>query len=272
MDLEGGSSWRHVMGVLARQVGCTVAAFDRPGWGLTSRPQKQDWEENQLPNPYKLETQVDLLLNFCSEMGFSSVVLVGHDDGGLLALKAAQKVISSAASVNVEIKGVVLLNVSLSREVVPGFARIILGTSLKRNLASLVRAEIIQAVNRRAWYDATKLTTGVTSLYRAPFYVEGWVEALHEIGRLSSETVLSPKDAASLVAAVQNIPVLVIAGAEDAVVSLDSVQTMASNFVNSRLVAISGCGHLPHEECPKALLAALLPFISRLLSIRDLQN
>ncbi|CAK8534505.1 unnamed protein product [Lathyrus sativus] len=29
-----------------------------------------------------------------------------------------------------------------------------------------------------------------------------------------------------------------------------------------RLVAISGCGHLPHEECPKALLAAVLPFIA----------
>lgn len=265
-------SWRHVMGVLARQVGCKVAAFDRPGWGLTSRPRKQDWEHNQLPNPYKLETQVDLLLNFCSEMGFSSVVLVGHDDGGLLALKAAQKVMSSATSVNVEIKGVVLLNVSLSREVVPGFARIILRTKLKRNLVSLLRTEITQVVNRRAWYDATKLTTEVTSLYRAPLCVEGWVEALHEIGRLSFETVLSPKDAASLVAAVQDIPVLVIAGAEDAVVTLNTVQTMASKFVNSRLVAISGCGHLPHEECPKALLAALLPFISRLLSIRDLQN
>ena len=35
--------------------------------------------------------QVELLLAFCSEMGFSSVVLVGHDDGGLLALKAAQR-------------------------------------------------------------------------------------------------------------------------------------------------------------------------------------
>lgn len=265
-------SWRHVMGVLAQQVGCTVAAFDRPGWGLTSRPKKQDWEENQLPNPYKLETQVDLLLNFCLEMGFSSVVLVGHDDGGLLALKAAQKVMSSASSVNVEIKGVVLLNVSLSREVVPGFARIILRTTLKRNLVSLLRAEITQVVNRRAWYDSTKLTTEVTSLYKAPLCVEGWVEALHEIGRLSFETVLSPKDAASLIAAVQEIPVLVIAGAEDAVVSLNSVQTMASKFVNSRLVAISGCGHLPHEECPKALLAALLPFISSLLSIRDLQT
>ena len=37
----GVFSWRHVMGVLARQVGCTVAAFDRPGWGLTSRPPKR---------------------------------------------------------------------------------------------------------------------------------------------------------------------------------------------------------------------------------------
>lgn len=39
--------------------------------------------------------QVDLLISFCSEIGFSSVILVGHDDGGLLALKAAEKVRSS---------------------------------------------------------------------------------------------------------------------------------------------------------------------------------
>ncbi|KAF6172593.1 hypothetical protein GIB67_008161, partial [Kingdonia uniflora] len=77
----GVFSWRHVMGVLARQVGCEVVTFDRPGWGLTSPSRKNDWEENQLPNPYKLETQVDLLLSFCLEMGFSSVVLIGHDDG-----------------------------------------------------------------------------------------------------------------------------------------------------------------------------------------------
>ena len=45
--------------------------------------------------------QVDLLLSFCSEMGFSSVVLIGHDDGGLLALKAAQRAQASMSSVNV---------------------------------------------------------------------------------------------------------------------------------------------------------------------------
>ncbi|XP_052478801.1 uncharacterized protein LOC105777694 isoform X2 [Gossypium raimondii] len=263
----GVFSWRHVMGVLARQVGCSVAAFDRPGWGLTSRPSRKDWEGKELPNPYKLETQVDLLLSFCSEMGFSSVVLVGHDDGGLLALKAAQKVQTSMNSFNITIKAVVLLNVSLSREVVPAFARILLRTSLgkKHLVRPLLRTEITQVVNRRAWYDATKLTTEVLSLYKAPLCAEGWDEALHEISRLSSETILSPQNATSLLKAIEEMPVLVIAGAEDAHISLKSCQALASKLVNSRLVAISGCGHLPHEECPKALLAAISPFIHRLL-------
>ncbi|KAK6125170.1 hypothetical protein DH2020_041091 [Rehmannia glutinosa] len=230
----GVFSWRNVMGVLSRQIGCSVAAFDRPGWGLTSRPRQKDWEENQLINPYKIENQVDLLLSFCFEMGFSSVVLVGHDDGGLLALKAAQKVQLSA-------------------------------NPIKHMVRPLLRTEISQVVNRRAWYDETKLTTEVRSLYKAPLHVEGWDEALHEIGKLSYETVLSPQDAALMLKAVETLPVLVIAGAEDVLVPLKSVQTMASKLVNSRLVAISGCGHLPHEECPKALLAAISPFITRLL-------
>jgi hypothetical protein len=57
----GVFSWRHVSNLLARQVGCTVLAFDRPGWGLTSRPRRKDWEDKNLPNPYELESQVILL-------------------------------------------------------------------------------------------------------------------------------------------------------------------------------------------------------------------
>ncbi|KAL3633001.1 hypothetical protein CASFOL_025985 [Castilleja foliolosa] len=270
----GVFSWRNVVDTLARQIGCPIAAFDRPGWGLTSRPRKKDLEGNELTNPYKIDNQVDLLLSFCFEMGFSSVVLVGHDDGGLLALKAAQKVQLSANPIKLKIKGVVLMNVSLSRELVPAFARILLRTSLgkKHLVRPLLRTEITQLVNRRAWYDETKLTTEVLSLYKAPLYLEGWDEALHEIGKLSYETVLSPHDAALMLKAVENLPILVIAGAEDVLVPLKSVQIMASKLVNSRLVAISGCGHLPHEECPNALLAAISPFITRLLLNSELQT
>lgn len=123
--------------------------------------------------------------------------------------------------------------------------------------------------------------------------VEGWDEALHEIARLSYETVLSPQNAEALVKSLEEMPVLVVGGVEDALVSLKSSQVMASKLPNSvclsldhlyslfhwvdnvnnneivitmqRLITISGCGHLPHEECPSALLAALSPFITRIL-------
>ncbi|XP_010462127.1 PREDICTED: uncharacterized protein LOC104742777 isoform X2 [Camelina sativa] len=263
----GVFSWRHVMGNLSHQLGCRVVAYDRPGWGLTSRLIRKDWEKRNLANPYNLESQVDLLLSFCSEMGFSSVVLVGHDDGGLLALKAAERIQASTLNCNITIKGVVLINVNLSREVVPAFARILLHTSLRKKhlVRPLLRTEITQLVNRRAWCDTTKLTTDVTMLYKAPLCLEAWDEALNEISKLSYEMILSPQNASALLKSMGDLPILVVAGAEDTLVPLKSSKALASKLTNSRLVEISGCGHLPHEECPTTLVSALGSFICRLI-------
>jgi len=165
----------------------------------------------------------------------------------------------------VEVKGVVLVGVSVSREVVPTFARVLLHTSLGRHmLRPLLRSEIIQVANRRAWYDASKLTPDVLDLYKAPLRVEGWDKALAEVSKLSIGTMLSSNNVLALLKALQWLPVLIATGAEDILVSLRSSQALASKFSDSRLVAISGCGHLPHEECPKALLAAIVPFVSKL--------
>ena len=68
---------------------------------------------------------------------------------------------------------------------------------------------------------------------QAPLYVEGWDEALHEVGRLSFSTVLSSKRATELLRSVEDLPVLVVGGSEGALVSLKSAQTMASELVNS---------------------------------------
>lgn len=68
----------------------------------------------------------------------------------------------------VEVKGAILLSASLSREVIPAFARILLHTSLgkKHMVRPLLRAEITQVINRHAWYDSTKLTAEVMNLYK----------------------------------------------------------------------------------------------------------
>ncbi|CAM6004522.1 unnamed protein product, partial [Sphagnum balticum] len=262
----GVFSWRHVMGSIAREVGCRVVAFDRPGWGLTSRPQRFEWETKGFLNPYDLHTQVDLLFEFCQELGLRSVVLVGHADGGLLALMAAARALKSKDSIQLEVKGLVLVGVSLSQEVVPPFARVLLHTSLARHmLRPLLRSEIGQVMTRRAWHDASKLTSETLDLYKGPLHVEGWDKALAEVSKASMTSgVLSSTSAAELVRCVTNLPVLVIAGVQDHLVPLKAAQSLTSQLPLSRLAAIPGCGHLPHEECPTALLSSTIPFISQL--------
>lgn len=84
-----------------------------------------------------------------------------------------------------------MLGVSLSREVVPGFARILMRTALgkKHLVRPLLRTEITQVVNRRAWYDATKLTTEVLSLYKVCVILSHVTSKLREIKRRSKIAV-----------------------------------------------------------------------------------
>lgn len=79
-----------------------------------------------------------------------------------------------------------MLNVSLSRELVPAFARILLRTSLgkKHMVRPLLRTEITQVVNRRAWYDATKLTSEVLSLYKVLFSASDILDDISPANRL----------------------------------------------------------------------------------------
>jgi pimeloyl-ACP methyl ester carboxylesterase len=167
----------------------------------------------------------------------------------------------------VEVKGLVLVGVSLSREVVPPFARVLLHTSLARHmLRSLLRSEIGQVTTRRAWHDASKLTSQTLDLYKGPLHVEGWDKALAEVNRACmTSAVLSSASAAELVRSVANLPALIVSGVHDKLVPLKASQSLASQLPLSRLAAIPGCGHLPHEECPTALLSSTIPFISRYL-------
>lgn len=248
------------MGTVAREVGCMVVAFDRPGWGLTTRPRRTEWEPKGLPNPYELQTQVELLNAFCKELGLTSVILVGHSDGGLLALMAAAQSSKSRDSTQVEVKGLVLVGVSLAREVVPSFARVLLHTTLGRHmLRSLLRSEIAQVTTRRAWHDASKLTSETIDLYKAPLRVENWDKALSEVSKATMG--LPTSSAAELVRCVENLPALVVVGIQDNMVPIKSAQSLTSQLPSSRFVAIPNCGHLPHEECPGALLSAIIPFV-----------
>jgi pimeloyl-ACP methyl ester carboxylesterase len=60
------------------------------------------------------------------------------------------------------------------------------------------------------------------------------------------------------------LPVLVITGDDDRIVpTADSVR-LAGELPNAELVVIPGCGHIPQEECPQAVLDAIQTFLDGL--------
>ena len=54
----------------------------------------------------------------------------------------------------------------------------------RRILRPLLRSEIGEVANRRAWFDVSKLTPEVLQLYKQPLKVQGWDLALLEVSLL----------------------------------------------------------------------------------------
>lgn len=57
---------------------------------------------------------------------------------------------------------------------------------------------------------------------------------------------------------------LVVWGEEDRVTPPPLADRYSEEIARSRIVMFSGCGHLPQEERPAEVLAALLPFLDSL--------
>ena len=78
---SGLFAWRNCMQPLADASKARVVAFDRPGFGLTSRPYD--------PTAYTLKFHAELALEIAVRLGGKRVVLCGFTDGALVALLAA---------------------------------------------------------------------------------------------------------------------------------------------------------------------------------------
>lgn len=74
----GVFAWRHVMRPLADASGLSVLAFDRPGFGLTSRPPRPpDAPGGNRHNPYAQRFQARMTLELCRRLHIASLVLMG---------------------------------------------------------------------------------------------------------------------------------------------------------------------------------------------------
>jgi pimeloyl-ACP methyl ester carboxylesterase len=244
-------SWHEVMAPLAK-VG-RVIAYDRPAFGLTSRPMPGEGSEWSGQNPYSPDAQVELLAALLDKLGVEKAVLVGNSAGGTVAVAMALRYperVSALVLVDPAIYG---------SGGAPGWVRPFLALPQVRRLGPLLVRSIQErgdTLIRSAWYDPSRIGPDVLAGYRKVLRAKDWDRALFEFTAASRPLNLE-KQLGRL-----TMPTLVITGDHDTWVPTAQSVRLAGELPNARLVVIPECGHLPQEERPELFMQAVTGFLA----------
>jgi len=215
--------WRNFPEDLCERIQCRGFAYSRFAYGeSTPRP-----HEEPFPVDYLEHESLETLPAVLGALGIERPWLIGHSDGGTIALIAAAND--------------------------PGCARypgiVVIAPHYKVEDIGVANIE-----RTRAAYEHGELRDRLSKYHRdadSAFY--GWCDAWLDPARRAwnIETVL------------KNIacPALAIQGAQDEYATLEQIEAIQRNAPQTKLMKINDCGHFPFLTQPEAVIEAIAAFI-----------
>lgn len=241
-------SWREVMQPFS-ELG-RVIAYDRPAFGLTSRPMPGEWRGE---NPYSPEAQAAIVIGLMDALGIEQAYLVGNSAGGTVS-------VYTALTYPQRVSGLILVDAAIyTGGGSPAWARPLLGTPQMRHLGPLLARQIATSGDdfiRTAFHDLSLVTPQVLEGYRKPLRARNWDRALWELTAASRPLGLADR------LGELSLPVLVITGDDDRIVPTEESIRLGGDIPGASLVVIPNAGHLPHEEKPEAFMQAVRAFLA----------
>ncbi len=245
-------SWREVMQPLSAYG--QVIAYDRPAFGLTSRPMPGEWSGE---SPYSLASQARMLVELLDAKGIERAILVGNSAGGTLALY-------TALNYPARVQALILVDAAVysGGPGFPDWLRALLETPQARRIGPLLVRSIQETgmqILIKAWNDPSKITDEIRANYRKPLQMANWDRALYELTIASAPTHIVER------LPELRLPVLVMTGDNDQIVPTEQSLRLAKEIPRAKLAVIPACGHVPQEECPQQFLQAAADFLSSLV-------
>jgi pimeloyl-ACP methyl ester carboxylesterase len=250
--------------------GCTrVVRFDQRGHG------RSGWAGSLRATPRRLGRDLDRVVDAVAGPG--PVVLVGHSMGGMAVLALARERPELFGS---RVAGVALLSTAAAPPAAAGLepgARARLRTASGLGAAWLLwlaapliheiqpfRTRPVQGLVRRRLFDGDPPAAAVRKTIGAWERTPTTVMAAHLLG-LAGYGTCSRQQAA--VETLRTVPVLVLAGTEDATIDPAAARRLAGRIgPGARLVLVPGAGHmvtLSHADAVDAALRDLLARVHR---------
>ncbi|HJV37920.1 MAG TPA: alpha/beta hydrolase [Geothrix sp.] len=214
--------WQDFPRKLAEATGCRVVAGSRAGYGGSD-----PYPEPRTPRYLHREAE-EALPAFLAALGIEHPVLIGHSDGGSIALLFASAFPEAPLGV-----AVLAPHEFVEEETLVGLRaarKAWTATHWPRKLA-------------RHHADAARVFHEWNDTWLSPAFRDWNIEAcLRDI----------------------RCPVLAIQGEDDAYATLRQIDVIAEQVPGTRLLKLPRCGHAPHQDQEAQVLAALADFIGGL--------
>jgi pimeloyl-ACP methyl ester carboxylesterase len=244
----GGSSytWRAIAPRLASHY--RIIAMDLRGFGRSDKP----FDRSYGPRDHAAVVQA-----FIRERHLSQVTLVGHSYGGVLALLLAMDRNSDAQRIS---RLVLIDTPAYPQELSPGIA--FLNEPVLPYVAlTLLPPEVpiaLALMMEKMGFE--RMTGRDVAIYADPLVQPGGVHALIETARQ-----IMPVDFPRIIAGYRAItqPTLVLACRDDQVVPLSTARRLSRTVPSARLAVLDNCDHVPPEQAPEAVVAALRAFLGK---------
>jgi pimeloyl-ACP methyl ester carboxylesterase len=213
--------WRDFPGRVAQATGCGALVYSRYGYGSS------DPLVGSRTVRFMHDEALQALPELLDGLGVEEPILMGHSDGGSIALIHAASGIRPVA-------GLVLLSPHVLVEEI--------------SVRSIAAARVAyQAGDLRA--RLSRYHADVDSAFR------GWNDVwLHPDFRAWSIEGLLPRI---------RCPVLAIQGRQDEYGTMAQIEKIAAAVPGTELLALERCGHSAHRDQPEAVIAAVARFVER---------
>ncbi len=222
-----------------RERGYTVLVPDQRGFGAAPLGDE----------PPSIDLAADDLARLLDEQGHERAVLVGSSMGGYVALAFLRKYRD-------RVRGLALLSTRATADSEQAaterraFASMMLDDGLRDRVVAATTPRLLGATTRQ---ECPGVLAEVTEA----------VAAAQPAAVAWAQRAIADRTDTTAVLAAAEVPVLVVAGDEDELVTLQEAAELAAVPPLGRLVTIAGAGHLQPLETPQAVTDAVLDLLAR---------
>lgn len=234
-------TWRFLLDPLAK-AGFHVWAMDLIGYGLSDKPDHE---------AYDIPFFIDQIVAFMNAKGISKAHIVGNSMGGGIALNIALLYPSQVSSLS-------LLNALGYPHELPFYVSIARHISLV--WTPFLGPRMVRQTLNYIVFDQDNISNEQVEAYTLPYRLPGGITStLLTLQQFDSQIL---ENMAKQYTGLEH-PMLVIWGEDDSQIPVTHFEKFVTDFPNCHKLLIPKCGHIPQEETPHEVLAAMMDFLKK---------